>query len=141
MNKFKEKLKKLGRKIQYWLYGCYGYDEFAKFLSILILICIALSIFTLKNIFNYIAAALYFYMFFRFFSKNRYKRGRENSKYLSVLGKIKSRFRLIKRKFSDRKHFRYYRCKKCKTVMRVPKGKGKIEITCPGCGTKTIKKT
>ena len=33
----------------------------------------------------------------------------------------------------DKEH-KYFTCPNCKTVCRVPRGKGKIVITCPKCG-------
>jgi len=66
---------------------------------------------------------------FRMLSRNIYKRARENRRYLSLLERIR-----------DREH-RYYACPKCKQQVRVPKGKGKIAITCPQCREKFIRKT
>ncbi len=65
----------------------------------------------------------------RMLSRNTYKRARENRKFLSLLSRIK-----------DREH-RYYTCPACKQEVRVPKGKGKISITCPKCREKFVKKT
>lgn len=66
---------------------------------------------------------------FRTLSRNTYRRYRENRKYLMLLQRIK-----------DREH-RYYDCPKCRQQVRVPRGKGKIAITCPKCREKFIKKT
>ena len=66
---------------------------------------------------------------FRCFSRNTYKRYNENRKFLLLIDRIK-----------DRDH-RYYACPKCRQTVRVPKGKGKIAITCPKCREKFIKKT
>ena len=66
---------------------------------------------------------------FRSFSRNTYKRYQENRKYLMCLQKIK-----------DREH-RYYDCPRCRQQVRVPRGKGKIAITCPKCREKFIRKT
>ena len=66
---------------------------------------------------------------FRCFSRNTYKRYDENRKFLLMIDRIK-----------DRDH-RYYACPKCRQTVRVPKGKGKISITCPKCREKFIKKT
>ena len=66
---------------------------------------------------------------FRCFSRNTYKRYNENRKFLLMIDRIK-----------DRDH-RYYACPKCRQTVRVPKGKGKISITCPKCREKFIKKT
>ena len=66
---------------------------------------------------------------FRCLSRNTYKRYQENRKYLMFLQKIK-----------DREH-RYYDCPRCRQQVRVPRGKGKIAITCPKCKEKFIRKT
>ena len=66
---------------------------------------------------------------FRALSHNTYKRYRENRWFLMQLDRIK-----------DREH-KYYACPKCRQSVRVPKGKGKIAITCPKCKEKFIKKT
>ena len=66
---------------------------------------------------------------FRALSHNTYKRYRENRWFLMQLDKIK-----------DREH-KYFSCPKCRQSVRVPKGKGKIAITCPKCKEKFIKKT
>ena len=65
----------------------------------------------------------------RTFSRNTYKRYQENRKFLMLLDRIK-----------DREH-RYFSCPRCRQPVRVPKGKGKIAITCPKCREKFIKKT
>ena len=66
---------------------------------------------------------------FRSLSRNTYKRYQENRKYLMFLQKIK-----------DREH-RYYDCPRCRQQVRVPRGKGKISISCPKCKEKFIRKT
>ena len=66
---------------------------------------------------------------FRCLSRNTYKRYQENRKYLQLLDRVK-----------DREH-RYYDCPKCHQRVRVPRGKGKISITCPRCKEKFVKKT
>ena len=66
---------------------------------------------------------------FRCLSRNTYKRYQENRKYLRLLERLK-----------DKDH-RYFDCPRCRQPVRVPKGKGKIAITCPKCKEKFIKKT
>ena len=43
--------------------------------------------------------------------------------------------------YQDRKYFKFFKCPACRQKIRVPRGKGKIEITCPRCGDRFIKKT
>jgi hypothetical protein len=66
---------------------------------------------------------------FRTFSRNTYKRYQENRKFLMLLDRLK-----------DREH-RHFECPRCRQPVRVPRGKGKIAITCPKCAEKFIKKT
>jgi hypothetical protein len=72
---------------------------------------------------------------FRCFSKNLAKRRGENAKFLNWWYPVKSRFAGMKQRRADKAH-KYFTCKTCKTICRVPVGKGKIEITCPKCGGK-----
>ena len=72
---------------------------------------------------------LMFWAIFRMLSRNTYKRYQENRKFLRLTEQLK-----------DRQH-RYYTCPRCRQPVRVPRGKGKIAITCPKCKEKFIKKT
>ena len=65
----------------------------------------------------------------RTLSRNTYKRYQENRKFLQIFDRLK-----------DRQH-RYFDCPKCRQMVRVPRGKGKIAITCPRCREKFVKKT
>ena len=76
-----------------------------------------------------ISYALMFWAVFRSFSRNTYKRYQENRKFLQFFDRLK-----------DREH-RYYDCPRCRQQIRVPKGKGKIAITCPKCRERCVKKT
>ena len=73
--------------------------------------------------------ALMIWAIFRCLSRNTYKRYEENRKFLRVIEQIK-----------DREH-RYFNCPRCRQRVRVPRGKGKISITCPKCREKFTKKT
>ena len=72
-------------------------------------------------------------IFFRMFSKNLPKRRGENQKFLNWWWGIKRRNADAKARHADRDH-KYFTCKTCGTICRVPVGKGKIIITCPKCG-------
>ena len=73
--------------------------------------------------------ALMIWAIFRSLSRNTYKRYQENRRFLQVYDRMK-----------DRQH-RYFDCPKCRQTVRVPRGKGKISITCPRCKEKFVKKT
>ena len=77
---------------------------------------------------------------FRMFSKNLPKRRAENQKFVNWWWGVKSRNAGAKARHADKDH-KYFTCKTCGTVCRVPVGKGKIIITCPKCGAQIHAKT
>ncbi len=77
---------------------------------------------------------------FRMLSKNIVARRAENYKFITIWNKVKGFFSGVSLRFKDKTH-RYFKCPSCKTVVRVPKGKGKILITCPRCKTRFEKKS
>ena len=79
--------------------------------------------------------------YFRMFSRNIQARYRENQWFLTAVQPLRKWFAGFKQRFRDRKTHRYFVCPSCGMTLRVPKGKGKISISCPKCRTQFIKKT
>lgn len=79
-------------------------------------------------------------LIFRMFSKNLYKRREENQKWVNWWWRFKSGRAGARARHADREH-KYFTCKTCRTICRVPVGKGKIVITCPKCGAQIQAKT
>ena len=79
-------------------------------------------------------------IFFRMFSKNLYKRREENQKWVNWRWKLKNSRNGARERHADKEH-KYFTCKSCKTICRVPVGQGKIIITCPKCGAQISAKT
>ena len=119
--------------IQRFMVGRYGHDRLNVALLVLGLILCMISMFVgNKLVVLLVTLCSYGLMtlaLFRCFSRSTYKRYNENRKFLLMIDRIK-----------DRAH-RYYACPKCRQTVRVPRGKGKIAITCPKCREKFIKKT
>ncbi len=113
--------------------GRYGTDKLNMYILGLGVILSFLSIFFRVPLINLILAiasyVLMFWAIFRCFSRNTYRRYQENRRFLMTLDRIK-----------DRDH-RYFECPKCHQPIRVPKGKGKIAITCPKCGERFVRKS
>lgn len=133
--------RRVGQRLQQWMSGRYGMDELSKALNIAALVTLFLSVipwlwFLYGLAFIFWAAAL-----FRCFSRNITKRSAERSGYLRLRGRIKSFFSTRRKAFRERRTHRYFRCKQCRTTLRVPKNKGTIKIRCPKCGSELIKKT
>lgn len=134
-------------KLIRFMQGRYGVlDAFGKFLLISGLVLVFLvSILFRDNVFGLI---LYFlgwvcliYSYIRMLSRNVRKRYDENVKFLNKTAKIRGFFGRQKNLMAQRKDYHIYTCPGCKQKIRIPRGKGKIEIRCPKCGTTFIKKS
>ncbi len=123
-----------------FMQGRYGNDRFNQFLMIAALVCMVLSMFGL-NIFYMIAIGLMVYAYYRMFSRKIYQRSGENQWFLQKEQKVRSWLNGQKKTMAQRKTHHIYKCPGCKQKIRVPRGRGKIEIRCQKCGTKFIKKS
>ena len=100
-----------------------------------------------RNGLAYVGLALYYgsvvlwvLVLFRMFSRNLYKRQAENQKWLQARSRRRGAVSAAKARRADTEH-KYFTCKRCKTICRVPVGKGKVIITCPKCGAEIHGKT
>ncbi len=141
LQKLRELLQSFATKMQHFMIGRYGNDEFTLFLLIVSLIFSFLGNFKPLRVLYFIGLAIIFYSLFRALSKNYEARKKELNWYLRWSAQPKTELKFLGNKFRDRKTHKYFKCKECKTVLRVPRNRGKIEITCPKCRVKVIKKT
>ena len=136
-------------KLRQFMYGRYGSDNLSRFILVLALIIIILNYFTKLMVLYYIGLALLIWNIFRTMSRNHAARHRENEAYLRIKGRITGFFKGSGSRSSgsghsstsaDRTH-RIYKCPSCGQKVRVPRGKGRIAITCPKCRSSFIKRT
>lgn len=80
------------------------------------------------------------YAIFRFFSKDRDRRQIENGRFLALFQATARWFRFRRTVRSDKEH-RYFKCPNCHQPLRVPRGKGKIQVNCRACGAQFEEKT
>lgn len=121
--------------------GRYGFDSMGRCTLISALIVMVLSSVLDSFILSVISWTLIIYTYYRMFSKNVYKRSAENQVFLNKTYKIRYWFKGQKNLMTQRKTHHIYSCPSCRQKIRVPKGKGKIEIRCPKCSTTFIKKS
>ncbi|MBC8535917.1 hypothetical protein [Feifania hominis] len=127
------------RLLQFMAGRC-GPDGFNQFLSIAALICLVINLFTGSVTLYVIALALLVYSLYRMFSRNLARRYQENMAYYRLRNRITGWFKGFAERFRQRRTHRFYRCPSCRCRVRVPKGVGKIAITCPSCHREFIKK-
>lgn len=134
-------MQKFTMKLQQFMAGRYGSDRFSLFINVVGLIFAFLGNFKSLRFFYFIGLGIIIYGLYRAMSKNFEARRKELNWYLRVSEKPRAEIKLLGNKIRDRKTHKYFKCKSCKTVLRVPKGRGKIEVTCPKCKMKEITKT
>lgn len=124
---------KIQSGLQRFMQGRYGSDKLNIALVWVSFAAFLISLFVPAGIFELLLLIVYYsllgFAIFRMLSRNTYKRYQENRKYLRMVERLKDR---------DHKHFD---CPRCRQPVRVPRGKGKISITCPRCQEKFIHKT
>jgi len=121
--------------------GRNGVDELNRFLLIVTLICYFVSLFTGWKLLYSIAFVLLFYAYFRMFSRNLYKRSAENRTYLDKTANIRYKWNAKLSQLKQLRTHHIYKCPTCRQKIRVPRGKGRIEIRCPKCQSTFIKKS
>ena len=127
-------------KYRQFMVGRYGSDQLNLFLVISALVLTFLSRVPYLWFMYFVGVALLIVSVVRMFSRNISKRYNENAKFLKLKAKFMSWYKVRSDAFRNRKTHKYFRCKKCSASIRVPRGVGKVEVTCPVCRTKFIKK-
>lgn len=138
--------RKIGNAIARFMYGRNGMDQLNLVLMWVVLILDVVTMLVQRNhaavsmVLYWLSMAGWVYVLFRMFSKNLSKRRGENQKFVNWVWRMKSSRAGAKERHADKDH-KYFTCKNCKTICRVPVGKGKIIITCPKCGAQIQAKT
>ena len=130
---FRQFTAKLSAMFRNFMAGRYGTDRLNMAILGVGLVASLLSVLIkfapVNLVLFFLSYGMMFWAIFRTLSRNTYKRYQENRKFMQFYQRLK-----------DRQH-RYFDCPKCRQPVRVPRGKGKIAITCPRCREKFIKKT
>lgn len=127
-------MNKLRWKIENFMRGRNGLDELGRDVTIVSMVLYVISVFVQSSLLYLISLIGMTYEVYRVFSRNIFKRQLENSNYMEAKNKYKFRLK-------QHKTHRFFKCKGCGKKIRVPRGKGKVEITCPVCGNKIIRRT
>ena len=134
-------------KFNKFMQGRYGVDELSRFTMGVALALIILTMFvnivnrSVGSVLDFLGIAAIVYAYIRIFSRNIQQRYAENQKYLQMTSKLRLRFNKEKNLMKQRKTHHIYACPGCGQKIRIPRGKGKIEIECPKCHTKFVKRS
>ncbi|MCD7903186.1 MAG: hypothetical protein LUF77_00475 [Oscillospiraceae bacterium] len=128
-------------KFYRFMIGRNGADQLSRFLTYVALALIVLNLFVGSTVLWLLGLAALVWAYFRMFSKNVARRREENGKYLQLQYKLTQRFRDWRDRQKQRRDYVFFRCPSCKAMLRVPRGKGRIRVTCRKCGNAFEKKT
>ena len=143
----------LKEKLRNFLAGRYGGDPLNSVLSVFSLVALVAAVIVasvLRNTAGVIIAAVMYLVslgalvlsLFRTFSRNISARRAEYDWFRKrFVDPFKRRSAARKARKAQKATHRFFKCPACRQTVRVPKGKGKIKITCPKCGKTFIKKT
>ena len=139
---------RIGNAMARFMYGRNGMDQLNRALLTAYLVLFALQMLTagilrsvmLTRIVDLLLWVVMILVMFRMFSRNLPKRREEDQKWVSWWYQVRSRNSGARARHADKDH-KYFTCKSCGAICRVPVGKGKIIITCPKCGGKIEAKT
>ena len=125
--------------------GRNGADRLGRFLSVSTVVLLFLSLLIqgtgLSSVLWLLGLVCFFWGLFRSFSRNLPKRQAENQAYIRLTQKPREAIGGALSRFRQRKDYRFYRCPSCRTWLRVPRDKGRVQITCRQCGERFTRKT
>lgn len=119
--------------LQRFMYGRYGNDQLN---MVLVLLSLALYLVFVVTSWTFLYAVSFMLMaaaLFRCLSRNYDRRRAENGRFLSLVQPVTRWYRLRRTIRRDKDHC-YFKCPNCGQQLRVPRGKGRITVTCRGCG-------
>lgn len=128
-------------KLRTFMIGRYGNDGLNRFLGMAGLVCILLGSLFRSRLLELLALGLLGWCWFRLLSRSTGKRSQENAVFYALKQQALSSWNQHRQEWAQRGAYRFFRCPKCGQKLRVPKGRGRISISCPKCGTEFIKKS
>lgn len=139
-------------RFRQFMYGRYGTDAFNRFLSVCALVSVVLGIFSRRGICIALGCFLLLIAYYRMLSRQTARRYQENLVFSQIkqvivnwgerhFGAWQTALRQRKVRWKNRKLYRYFTCPHCRQTLRVPRGRGKVEVTCPKCHTSFLGKS
>ena len=129
------------RRFAEFMNGRYGADQLSRFMLGLCIVCLVIKIFTREQAVYVLALVILGVCYFRMFSRNYAKRSAENQRYLDATRGARTWFQRRKNRLIQSKDYHIYKCPSCGQKIRIPRGKGRICITCPKCRHEFEKKS
>ncbi len=142
-------------KIARFMQGRYGMDELSRFMMGASLVILLVELITKWHVLTLVFWAVFIIIYYRMFSRDYGKRQQENQKYLNARYKLRAKwyqifhkngkntvsFDKLQKDLQQRMQYHIYKCPNCSQKIRIPRGKGRIMISCPKCRTEFMKRS
>lgn len=128
-------------RLRMFMMGRYGIDQLSMGILILGMILSFIANAISSSILTLITYAMFGTCIFRMLSKDISIRQKENYKFLKFWNPIYAWLQIKYTIIKEIRTYKYFKCPNCKKMLRAPRGKGKIVVSCQKCKTKFIKQT
>jgi predicted RNA-binding Zn-ribbon protein involved in translation (DUF1610 family) len=128
-------------RFKMFMMGRYGTDQLSVAILILGMILSFIARIFSSSVITFLSYIVFGVCIYRIMSKNAALRQQENYKFLKIWNPIGRTLQSKLNMLRGSKNYKYFKCPNCKQMIRAPRGKGKIAVTCPKCHTKFIKET
>ncbi len=119
--------------------GCYGGDQLSMAMTYAALVLILLGALPRMEFLLFAAYGLVIWSFVRMFSRKIPARRRENEWFMRKTAPLVTKYYQAMARFRNRKLYAYFRCPGCRSWLKVPRGAGRVTVTCGHCGRRTDK--
>ncbi|MBO4292450.1 MAG: hypothetical protein J5898_11140 [Lachnospiraceae bacterium] len=131
---------KLMEMLRKWMWGRYGMDRLNRFLAKLELVFLLMALFRIPGAWIMMMITIGI-VYFRTFSRNISARSAENQKFLQWENRCRGALLKKKSELEQVRKYHIYKCPGCRQKLRIPRGRGKVEIRCTKCGETFIRKS
>lgn len=133
--------KSMRKRFAQFMSGRYGADQLSRFMLGVCLVLLVINMFTGIGLVYILSLVLLGICYYRIFSRDYAKRSAENQRYLEATYRFRTKLGKMKNRAAQSKDYHIYTCPSCGQKIRIPRGKGKIRITCPKCRHEFEKKS
>jgi DNA-directed RNA polymerase subunit RPC12/RpoP/preprotein translocase subunit SecG len=124
---------KIGGRVRAFFAGRYGMDALSRTMLWVGLVFYILDLFLASGFFLLLSMAFYIVVVFRALSRNKDRRAYFNGKYQTRISHMRTAYSQARVRFANRKVYKYVRCPQCRTLIRLPRGKGLLSARCKSC--------
>ena len=128
-------------RLERLLAGRYGTDQLSRFLLGAGAALMVINLFLRIPLLNALVLADFGWIYVRMFSRNFARQSAQNARFLALRSRFLSFFGDIPGAVRQFRTYHIYRCPQCRQKIRIPRGHGRICITCPRCRHEFIRKS